>query len=404
VLFRSWEHAIAEERSNAIWAENGWKLPLFIVHGTQDLPVENSQVLIDRYEALKFEVEHEHPNLGHNVWQTTYEDLKGAKWLLKHHTTAHPFEVKLKTMSPRHGDDAWVHIGEMTDVHAWSSIEARITRKGIAATTKNISEIRFDRDAKLVDPTIATAVTIDGQVLSAPPTDEAIFHKDGGGWILGKAEHAAPYKKGLISGPIRDIFHEPILFVWGESDPEQARANEEVARSWAAIRWGVHVKYPIVSDAEFFSRGEDLGNEHALFLVGNAKSNRVVRALESDFPIKIDKDAITIGDQRITGNQVGAAFIRPNPKKTDRYVVVVEGIDALGTWRSMSLPDLLPDFIVYDDQIAAARGQMLIGAAKARAAGFFQNDWSLPASVVDPLAGAARSPAATEHDATPYLP
>ena len=49
---RPWERFLAEERSNVMWAENGQHLPLFIVHGTEDKPEENSGVLIDRYEEL----------------------------------------------------------------------------------------------------------------------------------------------------------------------------------------------------------------------------------------------------------------------------------------------------------------------------------------------------------------
>ncbi|HTB75255.1 MAG TPA: alpha/beta hydrolase-fold protein, partial [Polyangiaceae bacterium] len=66
-----WEKFIAEQRSNVFWAENGMYLPLYIVHGTKDLPEENSGVLIDRYGELNYDVTHEHPELGHNVWQST---------------------------------------------------------------------------------------------------------------------------------------------------------------------------------------------------------------------------------------------------------------------------------------------------------------------------------------------
>jgi hypothetical protein len=192
--------------------------------------------------------------------------------------------------------------------------------------------------------------------------------------------------------------------VWGASKDGEARANEEVARSFAAVRYGVSVKYPIMSDLEFEARGESLANDHALFLVGNAASNKVVRALEADLPIRVDGDAVIIGTQRITGNQLGAAFIRPNPKRPDRYLVVVEGTSALGTWRALSLPDLLPDFVVYDDRVASSRGQMLLSAGMVRAGGFFKNDWTLPDTLDDPLAATVRPAAKTEYDATPYLP
>ena len=50
-----------------------------------------------------------------------------------------------------------------------------------------------------------------------------------------------------------------------------------------------------------------------------------------------------------------------------------------GTLRALSLPDLLPDFVVYDEKVAPARGQLVLGSASLRAAGFFGLDWSLPA-------------------------
>jgi len=85
-------------------------------------------------------------------------------------------------------------------------------------------------------------------------------------------------------------------------------------------------------------------------------------------------------------------------------VLVVEGTTAEGTWRSTSLPDLLPDFIVYDEAVAPARGQQLLSAGAARAAGFFKVDWSLPGDLRDPSARDQRPGAQNEHDATAYLP
>jgi hypothetical protein len=37
----------------------------------------------------------------------------------------------------------------------------------------------------------------------------------------------------------------------------------------------------------------------------------------------------------------------------------------------------LPDFIVYDDHIAFARGQIVLGNGTPLAAGLFRSDWSL---------------------------
>jgi predicted esterase len=402
---RPWERLLAEERSNVAWAENGENLPLWIVHGTMDLPEANSGVLIDRYEQLGYSVKHDHPPLGHNVWQTTYEGMKAANWLTSHTRVAHPRHLHFRTVRLRDGDDAWLHVVELGAPDAWGEVEASaLSRGSVTLTTKGVGTVQLDRDQALFDKTAPLAVAIDGSRLTFAPDEAIVLHREAKVWKKGPSPHDGVYKHGEITGPLRDAFHAPLLFVYGADDPTQARANEEVARAWAQVRGGTTVKYPILSDAEFFARGEPLANDRALFLVGNAKSNQVVRALEGELPITIDGDAVVVGPKRITGSQVGAAFVRPNPRRPDRYLVVIEGVDALGTWRSLSLPDLVPDFVVWDDQVAPSRGQMLLGAGVARAAGFFENDWSLPAMTDDPLALRPRPGAKSEYDATSYLP
>jgi hypothetical protein len=361
-------------------------LPLYIVHGTKDLPEENSGVLIDRYEELNYDVTHEHPELGHNVWQTTYEDLKGANWLLSHRRLLHPRALRFKTPRTRWADDAWLHVRELASSETWGEAIARVDKNNaIFVSTHGIGALALDRDPELVDDAAPVVVTIDGRKIAFQAGEPIAMHRHHADWRAGERTHDGPFKHGTVTGPIQDVFHEPLLFVWGASDPAQARANEEVARAWARVRWGVVIDYPVMSDVEFYARGEAIANDHALFLVGGAKSNLLVRELEPAFPIRIEGDDIVVGDRRIAPrdgaaqtSQLGAAFIRPNPRRLDRYVVVVEGVSPLGTWRSLSLPDMVPDYVVYDEEVAAASGQLALGAGRVRAAGFFGNDWSLP--------------------------
>ena len=402
-----WEKFIAEQRSNVFWAENGMYLPLYVVHGTKDLPEENSGVLIDRYTELNYDVTHEHPDLGHNVWQTTYEDLKGARWLLTHRRPMHPRALRFKTASTRWADDAWLHVRELASSDGWGEVNARIDGKsGISAATHGIRAIAFDRDAERMDDASPVNVAIDGKKVTFQAGEPIELHREGTEWRAGAATHDGPFKHGTVTGPIHDVFHEPIVFVWGASDPAQARANEETARAWARGRWGVKVDYPIMSDTDFYARGEPLANDRALFLVGNAKSNRLVRELEPSLPIRVEGADVIVGDRRISSkgdadrSQLGAAFIRPNPRRADRYVVVVEGVGPLGTWRSLSLPDILPDYVVFDQDVAPASGQLILAGGKLRSGGFFGADWSTPADT-DAGAVARVIPPATTTRATP---
>jgi hypothetical protein len=385
---RPWEHFIAEQRSNVFWAENGLYVPMYIVHGTKDLPEENSQVLIDRYIDLGYAIKHEHPDQGHNVWQTTYEGLKGARWLLWHQRPRHPRAVRFKTPGTRWADDAWVHVREMAASDQWGEVSARIDGdNGIHVSTRGVADLALDRDAERIDGAEPVVLYIDQSKLVFQSGEAVEAHRGGTGqgWQAGPAAHEGIFKHGAVSGPMRDVLNGSVLFVWGASDPGQARANEEAARGWARVRPGVHVDFPVMSDTEFYARGESLANEHALFLLGNARSNRVVRELEPDFPIRIEGDDLVLGTRHFapkegtaSRSQLGVAFIRPNPRRTDRYVVVVEGVGPLGTWRSLSLPDMLPDFVVFDEDVAPARGSLLLGRARVRAGGFFTGDWSLP--------------------------
>ena len=70
--------------------------------------------------------------------------------------------------------------------------------------------------------------------------------------------------------------------------------------------------------------------------------------------------------------------IHPNPRQPARYVVVVEALRAPGIWRALSLPALLPDFMVFDAGLAPAAGQQVLGSGRVLAAGFFERDWSVP--------------------------
>jgi hypothetical protein len=337
-------------------------------------------------------VDQEHPDLGHNVWQTTYEDLKGARWLLSHRRSLHPRALRFKTPGTRWADDAWVHVRELSSSGAWGQTSARIDdHNELYVVTRGVSGLALDRDPVWVDDALPVSVHIDGSTLAFAAGEPIEIHRavgDSSPWQAGPATHLGLFKHGTVTGPIRDVFHEPITFVWGAADPAQARANEWVAREWARVQPGVRVDYPVMSDTEFLGAGEPIANDRALFLVGNSKSNAVLREIEPEMPIRVENGAVVLGQGRVTPKagdlpQLGVAFIRPNPRRPDRYVVVVEGVGPLGTWRSLSLPDMLPDYVVFDEDVAAARGRLTLGPATVRRAGFFDTSWGLPAREPD---------------------
>lgn len=377
---RPWERFFAEERSNVEWAVNGAHTPLYIVHGTRDLPEANSGVLIDRYEKLQYSVKHEHPDLGHNVWQTTYEDLKGARWLMLHKRRDHETRVRFRTTRPRYGHSGFVDVRELLTPGAWGEVDARIVNGEVRVHAEGVRELALD---PMDQPEVK--VKIDGAELVFARGEPMVTHKETAGWVKGPRPVSGLAKRGGVTGPLRDVFHTPVVFVYGTESPELARVSEDVARSFAAMRYGTTVQYPVMSDREFYASGADFKADRSLFLVGTAASNRVLRELEADLPLRIETAggegatrALVLGGKRFAGPGVGASYIYPHPRRPDRYVVVVTGLDAEGIWRGLSIPDLAPDFLVYDAKIAPAKGQTLLGSASILAGGLFTNDWKLP--------------------------
>ena len=390
---RPWEQYLLEDRSNVSWIDNGARLPLWIIHGQKDLPEENSGVLIEAYEKKGFSIKHDHPDLGHDVWGFAYDKLQHVQWFAGKKRNAHPRQVRFRTTKPRFGDDAWVHIDQM-GVAEWGTIDARIVDgTHVVVSTKGVDAFHLDRDPALLKEGAVT-VTVDGVVL----TDLAA-HREGATWVSGPAIDEGLRKKGKITGPIRDVWNDPLTVVYGTEDETQTAVNLEVARAFATIRWGVDVNYPIVRDVDV---DLNVPPSKATIVIGNAKGNRLLRALEPSLPIKVDDAGISFAGRTFTGSQLGAAFVVPHPRAPTQYLLVIEGVDALGTFRALSLPELLPDFVIWDERLAPSRGQSLLGFGSVLAAGYFDTKWQPPKTFDDPL---IKLPTAkSEKDATPYLP
>jgi len=221
-------------------------LPLFIVHGTKDLPIENSGILIDAYEKMHYSVEHEHPELGHNVWQTTYENLKGAKWLMDRSRARdpHPRRVRFRTVRLRDGKSYWVRVNELTAPDVWGQVDARVTsRSKITAATSGAAEIAFDRDTTLLDEKQPTTVIVDAQTLS--------FSRE-------RSDRDAQGRRDVVGGSVearrnvearRDHGTHPrrlpraAMFVWAPPIPSKRaptkRSHAHGLRSAAACRCGI---------------------------------------------------------------------------------------------------------------------------------------------------------------------
>jgi len=171
------------------------------------------------------------------------------------------------------------------------------------------------------------------------------------------------------------------VFVYGSMRSDLTRANREVAEWLARGHYGLDLRYPVIADRELRPA---LFSEASLVLVGNAESHAQIRELDEKLPIRVSGTALVAGRERYNGS-VGAIFVYPNPRAPRRYLLLVEGVDAPGIWAALSLPQLIPDFLIYDQALAPAAAQQVLGAGSVLGGGFFASDWSLPPAFADPF-------------------
>jgi hypothetical protein len=241
-------------------------------------------------------------------------------------------------------------------------------------TTENVAAFRLVPPLPGSPTGAPTKLSIDGQQLSYGSDEPVTAWRFDGSWHK-RTAHRGRRKSAGVEGPIRDVFLGPLSFVYGSLDERTRRANREVAERFGRYHSGLNLDYPVLADREL---NEADARNRSLVLVGTAKDNAYLQRIVGQLPIFVEGDALRVGQRTVTGADVGAIFIHPNPEHPTRYVVVITAPSPRGIWRSLSLPMLLPDYLVYDASIADAATEQVLGHAQALAAGFFQANWSLP--------------------------
>ncbi len=372
---RPWEADRMRHWSPASWAENGQQVPLYVAHGTKDFPLENSKVLIERYRKLNYRVTADWPDTGHAVWEKTYAGAQLDRWLSSKQQPADVRSFTIRTDMLRYGKQYWGEIKELEQPGKMSRLSVKLTTDALEVTTENL------RAFKLNPPALPKTIKIDGQPQSAERASST-FRRTGTKWQPGAAIKTAQRKRRGSEGPIRDVLMTNVVFVYGTDDPSTARASHEVATGLAKTLPGPssRVRYPVVADRDVEA---NVLKSSSLFLVGGARGNRVTRRFAPELPARIVADAVELGSERFAGDDVGALLVHPHPLHTERYIVVLIAVTPRGLYNALALPRLLPDFVVFNDAVAPASGQQVLGAANVLAAGFFDADWALPAAVAD---------------------
>lgn len=378
---RAWERDRMNHWSTVSSADSGRHLPLWVAHGLRDHPLANSRVLVDRYRELGYAITDEWPDTGHSVWTKTYAGARLHGWLTAQRRASNPSRVTLAATSLAHARAHWLRVTRFARSGARARIDAEVEApRRIVVRTELVDAFVLTRPIPGLESTGTVTLVVDGTPLPFDASQPLAVRRTDGAWRRADDGPLPGEKRPGVEGPVRDVFEGPVTFVWGSGRAQTARANREVAQALASTRGGPEMRYPVIADVEL---DDELEAKTALVLVGTPADHRLLRALDARLPIGVVAGAIRIGDRRISAAHAGAIFAHPNPRHPQRLLVVVTGVDAAGIWWALSLPELLPDFLVYDHALAPAAGEQVLGSARVLAGGFFDPDWQLPSDTAD---------------------
>jgi hypothetical protein len=204
---------------------------------------------------------------------------------------------------------------------------------------------------------------------------ERVHFVKGDQWARGLPSETGLSKKPGLSGPLTDAYYGRMVHVYGTQRPEHAaelkKLAEKGARGWPLWLWTVEQE--VIKDSEVTPA---LAKSATLVLYGTPGDNALLDRLRDKLPIRVEADAVVLGEKRYANKGVGTRFIYPNPEAPGKYVIVMAAPTMDGVRRGHNLPDFLPDYVVYDASSAALRPRLAPGRPPL-ARGFFSPSWRL---------------------------
>ena len=123
-------------------------------------------------------------------------------------------------------------------------------------------------------------------------------------------------------GPFKAVFGHKVVFVVPtggtpeERDAALAHARYDAETLYVRGNGGVDV----VTDAELLKGGFERRN---VVLYGNADSNRAWTRLMRGSPVVVHRGFVTVGDRKVTGDDLGVLLVRPKPGVPDCLVAAL---------------------------------------------------------------------------------
>ena len=365
-----WEHPSWESRGAAFRTGNLCNIALWVVHGEWDTPigggvsVAHSRRMVARLTELGIAHNYtEVPGCGHDCMRDDILE-KVLPWLARQRRRALPNAINLTAHTLRHNRSHYLQINAFEEYGQPAHVAARLGETLTVDDIRNVASLTVGPI-----PGQTCNVTVEGRDMGLHDlTDAVTFARHGDRWERVEVQPVSTSKKPGQSGPIGDIFFQPIRIVLGTmGSPHENFILEWLVRDWVSMfksrNGGVHrgifhgqsfYELAVVPDTQI--TGAEL-SECNLILAGTPRSNTVWQRIVDRLPFEIGEAGLTLAGRAFMGRHVGAAALFPSPFGPQRYVLAIGGTSPEAIAGSTHLNfQLLPDYIVWEGETVHAWG------------------------------------------------
>lgn len=237
-------------------------------------------------------------------------------------------------------------------------------------TTKNVAVLSLD----LEKMDHGTKLIVDAQEFNVSDEDSLTLKRVDSKWHL-IDEIETNEKNPNRYGGFKDAFRNQMVLVYGTqgSKEENDWYAHRVRHDAETFYYRANGNVEIVKDTDF-----DLNafSDRNIIVYGNSDNNAAWDLLLEDSPIQVDNGAITVGNRKLVGGNLGAFYIYPRKDSDVASIGVVTASGSRGMKAAYSNGYLLnattfPDVLIFDDTVIKD------GLPGVIASGFFGNDWSI---------------------------
>lgn len=372
------------------YAVNLFNCPVVAYSGEKDSQKQAADKMAEAMKAKGLTLAHLiGPKAGHFYERKTKEELiRHIDSIVKHGRDATPLHILFNTWTLRYNKMFWVRIDGMEKHWSRAEVDATIT-DGVDLKTKNVAALtlHFEPGACPLEAIEKPKVTVDddeNEIENVPPvlSDRSwtvhLRKKDGVWEIVDKSNDGTLRKRHGLQGPIDDAFMDSFLMVRPTGKPfnDKVGAWTTAEMKHAVDHWRKQFRGEARIKDDAAVTDADIA-DHNLILWGDPSSNKILGKIAEKLPVKWNRQRIKLGDETFSSEDHVPLLIYPNPLNPKRYVVLNSGFtfreyDYLNNARQIPK---LPDFAVID--VRTPPSSRLPG--KVATAGFFDEEWKLPA-------------------------